>query len=201
MKILIDNGHGFDTPGKESPDKKLKEYAWARDIAKRLEARLNALGYDVQRITPEENDVPITTRVNRINAICKTVGANNVLLVSIHNNAAGNEKWSKAKGFNVFVSKNSSENSKKCATIFTDEAIARKMMGNRYIPDCKYWTWSWTDKDIGILKNSKCPAVLTENGFMDNKEECAYLLSEQGKEQFVELHVAAITEYVKSHNL
>ena len=200
IKILIDNGHGFDTLGKESPDKMLREYAWTRDIAKRLEARLKALGFDAQRITPEENDISITTRVNRINAICRTVGVKNVLLVSIHNNAAGNGGWGTAKGFSVFVSKNSSANSKKCASIFTDEAIARKMMGNRSIPDCKYWTWGWTTKDISILKNSNCPAVLTENGFMDNKEECAWLLSEQGKEQVVDLHVAAITKYVESFN-
>lgn len=198
MKILIDNGHGYDTPGKESPDKKLREYAWTRDIAKRLEGKLKTLGFDAQRITPEENDISITTRVNRVNAICKTVGAKNVLLVSIHNNAAGNGSWGTAKGFSVFVSKNSSADSKKCAAIFTDEAIARNMMGNRSIPAGKYWTWSWTKADIGILKQSKCPAVLTENGFMDNREECANLLSEAGKEQFVDLHVAAITKYVQS---
>lgn len=198
IKILIDNGHGFDTLGKLSPDGRLREYAWAREIAKRLETALKALGYDAQRITPEENDILITTRVNRINAICKKVGAKNVLLVSIHNNAAGNGSWNSANGFSVFVSKNSSSNSKKCAAIFTDEAIARKMMGNRSIPAGKYWIWSWTTKDIGILKNSNCPAVLTENGFMDNKQECEYLLSEAGKQQYVDLHVAAIEKYVKS---
>lgn len=200
IKILIDAGHGFDTLGKCSPDGKLREYAWAREIAKMVESKLKQLGYDAQRITPEELDVSIPTRVSRINSICRTVGAQNVLLVSIHNNAGGNGTWGNAKGFSVFVSKNSSANSKKCATIFTNEAIARNMMGNRSIPAEKYWTWSWTTSDIGILKKSNCPAVLTENGFMDNKEECAYLLSEAGKQQFVDLHVSAITKYVKSLN-
>lgn len=198
LKILIDNGHGFDTLGKESPDKMLREYAWARDIAKRLEAKLMQLGFDAQRITPEENDIKINTRVSRINAICNAVGAKNVLLVSIHNNAAGNGTWGTAKGFSVFVSKNSSANSKKCAAMFTDEAVARKLMGNRSIPAGKYWTWNWTKADIGILKNSACPAVLTENMFMDNKEDCSFLLSETGKQIIVDLHVAAIQKYVKS---
>ena len=36
MKILIDNGHGSNTSGKRSPDGKLREYAWAREIAKGL---------------------------------------------------------------------------------------------------------------------------------------------------------------------
>lgn len=198
MKILIDNGHGNNTLGKKSPDGRLREYEWARDIAQRLEAQLKSRGYDVQRIVPETNDIPITTRCNRVNDICKQVGAKNVVLVSIHNNAAGNGSWGTANGFSVFVSKNASSNSKKLASIFTDEGIARKMMGNRSIPACKYWTWSWTVNDIGILKGTACPAVLTENGFMDNKEECNYLLSEKGKQDFVDLHVAALEKYIKS---
>ena len=198
MKILIDAGHGIDTPGKESPDRRLQEYEWARDIAQRLEARLKEKGHDAQRIVPESNDVSITARCKRVNDICNQLGAKNVVLVSIHNNAAGNGSWNSAKGFSVFVSKNASSNSKKLASIFTDEGIERNMMGNRSIPACKYWTWSWTKNDIGILKGTACPAVLTENGFMDNKEECDYLLSEKGKQDFVDLHVAAIEKYVKS---
>lgn len=198
MKILIDAGHGSNTPGKQSPDGRLKEYEWARDIAQRLEIKLKSYGYDVQRIVTETNDVSISTRCNRVNAICKQVGSKNVVLVSIHNNAAGNGSWGTAKGFSVFVSKNASSNSKKLASIFTDEGIARNMMGSRSVPGCKFWTWSWTKNDIGILKGTACPAVLTENGFMDNKEECDYLLSEKGKQDFVDLHVAAIEKYIKS---
>lgn len=198
MKILIDNGHGINTPGKCSPDKRLREYAWARDIAKRLDAKLKSLGYDSMRIVTEETDVPLAHRVQRVNNICKSVGSKNVLLVSIHNNAAGNGGWGTAKGFSVFVSKNASSNSKKCAAIFTDEAKARNLMGNRSIPAEKYWTWSWTKSDIYILKNTNCPAVLTENMFMDNKGDCDFLLSEAGKNMIVDLHVAAIEKYVKS---
>lgn len=200
MVILIDNGHGSDTKGKCSPDGKLKEYAWARSIAKRVCERLKSMGYDAQLLTPEETDTPLNTRISRANAICNRYGAKNVLLVSIHNNAAGNGTWSAAKGFSVFVSKNSSANSKKCAAFFTDEAISRKLMGNRSIPAEKYWTWNWTTSDIAILKGSNCPAVLTENGFMDNRDECAYLLSEAGKLQYTDLHVAAIVKYIKSSN-
>lgn len=36
MKILIDNGHGVETPGKRSPDGRLKEYAYTREIANRV---------------------------------------------------------------------------------------------------------------------------------------------------------------------
>lgn len=35
MKVLIDNGYGSDTPGKRSPDGRLREYAYTREIADR----------------------------------------------------------------------------------------------------------------------------------------------------------------------
>ncbi len=35
MKVLIDNGHGSDTPGKRSPNGRLREYAYTREIADR----------------------------------------------------------------------------------------------------------------------------------------------------------------------
>ncbi len=36
MKVLIDNGHGAETPGKRSPDGRLLEYAYTREIAIRV---------------------------------------------------------------------------------------------------------------------------------------------------------------------
>lgn len=199
MKILIDNGHGANTPGKCSPDGRLREYAWSRECAKRLVAALKKKGYDAELITPEASDVKLQTRVSRVNNICKAVGARNCLLVSIHNNASGGDgKWHDACGWSVFVSKNASENSKKLARMLTAEAMKRELMGNRSVPIQKYWTWSWTDKDIYILEKSACPAVLTENMFQDHKGDVDYLLSEEGMTELVDLHVDGITKYVEA---
>lgn len=197
MIILLDNGHGYDTKGKCSPDGRLKEYAWARDVAKRIQALLKADGKDARLVITEQNDISLKERVRRVNAICKTAGAKNCLLVSVHINAAGADgKWHTAKGFSVFVSKNASSNSKKCAALFTDEATRLNLLGNRSVPSGKYWTWSWTKSDIYILANTNCPAVLTENLFQDNKEDVEYLLSEQGKNEIAKLHFDAIKRYI-----
>lgn len=68
MKILIDNGHSKETPGKCSPDGRLKEYAYTREIADRVVAELRNEGIDAVRIVPEENDVALSERVKRVNA-------------------------------------------------------------------------------------------------------------------------------------
>lgn len=204
MKILIDNGHGFDTKGKCSPDKSLFEWRWAREIAERLYATIHDKGYDCSLVTPEQYDVDLKERVRRINNHCRYYGSGNVVLVSIHVNAArGDGNWDNARGFSVFVSKKASAKSKDLAEIFFRIARSRSMLGNRSIPkpdylDRHFWTWSWTDKDIYILTHSACPAVLTENFYMDNKEDCRYLLSEEGKDECVRLHADAITKYVES---
>lgn len=199
MVFLIDNGHGCDTKGKCSPDLRLKEYAWARIIARKLEAELEKDGYVAFLVTPEDTDISLATRINRVNSYCSKFGTSNCVLVSIHNNAAGADgKWHDARGFSVFVSKNASGNSKRLANIFTDLAKNRNMLGNRSVPSVRYWTWSWTTADIAILKSTKCPAVLTENFFQDNKADVDYLLSEKGIDEVVKLHKDALVKYAKS---
>lgn len=48
MKILIDNGHGIDIPGKRSLDGVLREYVWNRLIAARIVDRFLSLGLDAK---------------------------------------------------------------------------------------------------------------------------------------------------------
>ena len=47
------------------------------------------------------------------------------------------------------------------------------------------------------MKNTPCPAVLTENMFQDNQDDVAFLKSEEGKEKIVDLHVNAIKKYLE----
>ena len=89
MKVLIDPGHGIDTPGKRSPDGKFREYLWNRQVADLLLDRLTAMGIDASLVVTETNDISLSTRVQRVNRVCTQLGASDVLLVSIHANAAG----------------------------------------------------------------------------------------------------------------
>ena len=104
MKILLDNGHGIETPGKRSPDGLFREYEYNRIIASRVTAELNDCGYDAQLLVPEISDVSLAERCRRVNAICDEVGAGNVILVSIHVNAVGSDgKWHKASGWSAYT--------------------------------------------------------------------------------------------------
>lgn len=191
MIILIDNGHGAETPGKCSPDGRLREYAWTREIARRVCDKLKALGYDARLLVPELNDVALRERVKRVNSICGDAGSDNVLLVSIHVNAAGTGQWHNASGWTAWVAPNASQRSCKLATLLNVEAVKLNLKGNRSREP--FFTGNFA-----ILRDTKCPAVLTENMFQDNLHDVAYLLSDRGKSEITDLHVSALTEYLKS---
>lgn len=190
--VLIDNGHGQNTLGKCSPDKSLMEWSWTREVAAIVVAALKAKGVDARLLVKETWDVSLTERVRRVNTVCRQVGASNVAMVSIHVNAAGSDgKWNDARGFSVWVAKTCSEASKRLARLMYAEATARNLKGNRWVPKEGFW-----QANFAMVKNTSCPAVLTENLFQDNREDVDYLLSAEGKQAIADLHVAAIMKYL-----
>ena len=106
MLILIDNGHGLDTLGKRSPDGKFLEATYTREIARKVVADLIDRDYNAQLLVPEPEDIPLSERVCRINAQCNTLGKSNVIVISIHVNAAGKgSQWLNATGWSCYTSK------------------------------------------------------------------------------------------------
>lgn len=194
MIVLLDNGHGAETPGKRSPDGVLREYRIARDIVRDLTRRLNQFGYDTRMLVPEENDIPLAERCRRANVICGKYGKDNVLLVSVHVDASGSDgQWHGARGWSCFTTRGITK-SDDLARCFYDEAdkrlmprLVRKFNGDKE-PDF--------EAGFYILKHTQCPAVLTENFFMDNKDDVSFLLSREGHETVVGIHMNAITSYI-----
>ena len=121
MKILLDNGHGENTPGKRSPlwpnGQQLFEWSYTREIASRINSELSKLGIDSELIVRESVDVPIRERTRRVNAICKEIGIRNCLLISIHCNAFNG----KARGWEVHTYLGQSK-SDEYATVFWNTA-------------------------------------------------------------------------------
>lgn len=194
MIILIDNGHGYNTPGKCSPDGKFKEWKKNRELARDIVMELKDDGYDARLIVTEENDISLAERVQRVNYICRKEGTSNVILVSIHSNAAGADgKWHSARGFSAHVSLNASDKSKRLAKFLWQRAIEYGLKGNRCVPQEMFIA-----QNLYILRHTVCPAVLTENLFYDNQEDLEMLQSQQGHDKIVLAHLRAIRDYIKS---
>ena len=195
MKILIDNGHGHNTPGKRSPDGKFREYAYNREIAKRIVADLIDRGYDAELLVPEDNDISLEERVRRVNALCSAHGKSNVILVSVHVNAAGNgSNWTNATGWSVYTCKGQTASDKLAE--YLCEAAIKNFPGKRIRTDYSDGDSDW-EENFYILRHSLCPAVLTENFFMDGLD-LEFLQSKAGKQAVVDTHVEGIIEYIES---
>ena len=192
-RLLFDYGHGKKTPGKRSPDGQLLEYAYVREVGRNIASYFrDKLRMDVDEIVASDDDVPLADRVAKVNKIVAAHPKQQCLLCSVHVNAAGNGKdWMNARGWSVFVANNASDTSKKLANAYFDAAVELGQKPRQYRPSEKYWTAGYY-----ILRNTKCPAVLTENFFMDSKKDVEMLLSKEGKSLVENIHIVGISKYL-----
>ena len=184
MKIILDNGHGNDTEGKRSPSwssgtPQIFEWSYNRRITAAIH---KALPDNTIILVPEDNDIPLKERVERANAISKQY-SNNVLLLSIHLNA---HTTATPKGWEIHTVKGATP-SDKFADIFYKSA-QNILLTEGITMRSKF------KSDFYILKQTICPAVLTENLFMTNENDCIYLNSTIGFNNIVKLHIDAINQ-------
>lgn len=190
-KVLIDNGHGVSTNGKRSPDERLREGVYAREIAHRIAEELGERGIPYALITPEKDDTPLKTRVYRANELHKQC-KDGTFLISLHSNAAAGNGWHNARGMQVCVSQNASQNSKRLARCLYTSWEDKGMRVRKCNGDVSPW-WS---QNLAICRDTNMPAVLLEMFFHDNRADVAWAMSVEGKALLVNAIVDAILKYL-----
>jgi len=191
MKILIDNGHGIETPGKRSPDGRLLEYRYTREIAAAVVSGLRQRGLDAIRLVPEEADIPLKERVRRANAY-----GPDAILVSIHCNASGKgNEWRQPQGWSAYTTIGETNADLLASKLY--EAAEANFPERRIRKD-----FSDGDADFEasfyLIRNTIMPAALTENFMMDNRNDVEYLLSAEGREAIINSHIQGIVAYSTS---
>ena len=195
MVVILDSGHGglingeYQTKGKRSPKwqngTQLFEGEFNRAIVNGIVEKLVQLKIPYVHVSPEYRDVSLKTRVNRANKF----NANNKFYLSVHANAGG------GKGSEFYTSIGNTK-SDKIATIFGEEY--QKEFPNKHLRT------DYSDGDLDkeqhfyVLTKTNMPAILTENFFMDNEEECKkILMTKEGREKIIAYHVEAIKRVKK----
>ena len=182
-------------PGKCSPDGEFKEAIFSRELVKDLLPIMQSYGFislvDYPGLAPDgvnikayanswedQQRAELNFRVRKVNEVCKIYGKENVIYVSLHVNASGNGQWMKASGWEIFTSPGQTK-SDVLATCMWNAA-------NIYLNSETKMRSDWSDGDPDkeaaymVLTKTKCPAVLVENLFMDNKEDLNILKSDIG---------------------
>ena len=132
-------------------------------------------------------------RCKVVNDLCKAYG--DCIYVSIHvNAAAADSKWHNATGWEIYTTPGKTKSDDLATCIFNAAKYNLKDKKMRVDlsdgdPD--------KEANLYVLKHTLCPAVLTENFFMDNKSDVDYLLSDRGFQEIVRLHVEGILNYIK----
>lgn len=195
MLVILDNGHGINTQGKRSPvydGIQLFEYEFNRDIVNRITNKLREKGIEPHILVPEIEDISLSERVNRVKLLWKQTNKQ-CFLISIHANAGGGTGWEAWTSFGQ-----------------TESDTITNVFYNIAQRDLKGWSIrkdDTTDGDMDkeaafyILHHTPCPAVLTENMFMDTLKDFIYITSTQGREEIADLHVKAITSYIHSSKI
>jgi len=191
---LFDNGHGgiirgvYQTQGKRSPlwpdNTQLFEGEFNRDVVQRLITLCDQNGIDYVNIVPEQEDIPRAERTRRANEIYET--DKRCIYLSIHSNAGGGRGWE------IYTSLGETKSDKIASVFFTKikEEFGQITMRTDYSdgdPD--------KEAQFDVLVDTIMPAVLTENFFMDNIDECKnILMTESGRDRIANAHFKAILE-------
>ena len=201
ITTILGTAHQKSILGKGSPDGKLKEYKYSREVCKAISQILKDSGYQVF-IDVEEDDLKLS-QSKELSYRCKIVNDlvkqyKNCIYVSIHVNAAGADgKWHEGTGWEVFTSVGKTKSDDLATCIYNAAKYNNKNMKMR-----TDFSDGDADKEahLYVLKNTNCPAVLTENFFQDNKKDVDYLLSDEGFNAIVRLHVEGILQYIKDNS-
>jgi len=181
MKIVIDAGHGPETPGKRSPDGSLREYQFNSVVARYVaDALLRGYeGIEILMTHDDSRDVPLKERTDRANAWKAD------LFVSIHANAAGDGvTWNSAQGIETYV-----YTSRPPDAVALANAVQRQLIRATGRPDRGV-----KSANFHVLRETKMTAILVECGFMTNRQECELLKSDEYRRKCASAIVAGIVE-------
>lgn len=158
--IILDAGHGPDTPGKRSPDGKLVEYRFNSDVAEQVRHYLQLEGVDAFYSHENSRDVPLSERA----AIANRLDGD--AFVSIHANAFGSH-WNEVQGIETYMYPYASKQT----------AALTELIHSSIISACGRKDRGVKTANFAVLRETKMPAVLVECGFMTNREEAGLLFS------------------------
>lgn len=153
VKIALDAGHGFHTPGKRTPDGE-REWTFNNKVLLACAARLAEFeGVEMLRLDDPEGktDVPLAVRTSKANAWKADA------LVSIHHNA-NTANWGNWGGAETYVYTAAGAASVKLAELVHSRIAAAMGLRDRGVKRM----------NLHMVRESNMPAILTEGGFMDS---------------------------------
>jgi len=194
---IFDNGHGgiidgvYQTAGKRSPlwpdGEILYEGEFNRGIVNRLVKLCTDFGIECVNLVDTQKDVPLSDRTTSANKIANATDKP-CIYVSIHANGFSDES---ANGWSVYTSEGKTKS----------DDIAKILLNKATIEFPGEYMRGTKESNFYVLKNTSMPAILSENFFMTNSDNChKYLLTESGRDRIAKIHFEMI-EQIEQENI
>lgn len=162
MKIMLDAGHGYSTPGKRSFHG-MREYEFTRKVASFAKELLASYqNVTVYFAHSDKRDVPLQERTDAANRLHADV------YVSIHGNAYGTT-WNDANGIETYVYVTKPKEANELARKIQKHLVEMTGLRDRGVKNA----------DFHVLRETNMTAVLAECGFYTNKNEEARMRTER----------------------
>lgn len=182
MKIMLDAGHGYETPGKRSPDG-LREFEFNNAVVE-FSRKLLSDYQDVEVMLAHDPTGKIDISLDKRVEFANRGGAD--VYVSIHANAFGSD-WNDANGIETYVHTSKPEEALELAQKVQNGLVAATGRKNRGVKTSEFY----------VLNKTKMTAILVECGFMTNKEEASLLKSNQYRLKCAEAIVKSLVQQYK----
>ncbi|WP_282142478.1 N-acetylmuramoyl-L-alanine amidase [Cytobacillus oceanisediminis] len=176
MKLYLDPGHGGTDPGAQGNG--IREKDIALDIAKNIKNILLAGYQNIEVRMSRENDT--TKSLSQRTSEANSWGAD--FYLSIHCNAANGA----ARGYEDFIHNSLGSTSQTASYQNIIHAEVTKL--NKLIDRGK------KKADFHVLRESAMPALLTENGFIDNAVDAALMKDPLWRQRVAQGHVNGIAK-------
>lgn len=171
------------------------EGVYNRKIVGKLEKKLIKGNISHTVLVRENEDISLKERVNRINQMLKENPKTKFCVISIHGNAAGGNIRT-AVGDEIWTSVGETKSDDYASNFGLEYS---KVLSRKFRKDTSDGDLD-KESNFYILRYTKCPAFLTENGFFDNPKEAEFMSSEEGIEQYALAHYNGIIGIEKSIN-
>jgi LysM repeat protein/N-acetylmuramoyl-L-alanine amidase len=183
--VALSDGHGDQTAGKRTPvvselGRAIRENEFNRVVISHIDKMLREIGFRTLLVAPTNADTSLITRTNLANA----KGAD--IYVSVHYDALGNVWNDRVEGHSIFIYLNNSNKESgrlaNCIAKYLRQGTTQKWRGVK-------------EANLHEVRETKMPAILSENGFMDNPREARLMLNPEFQLEVATEHVKGICDY------
>lgn len=182
--IALDDGHGINTIGKRTPiipeiGRYIKENEFNKAVITIMDRYLRDIGFRTLLVAPTDKDTSLKARTDLANIKKADV------YVSIHYDAVSN-LWGEVEGHSIFVYPgNLNKKSGKlaeCIAEFLKQGTTQKWRGIKEL-------------NLHVLRETNMPAILSENGFMNNLREAKLMIKQEFQNEVATEHVKGLCKY------